>query len=155
MSEREFNAYRRPVFRPSGTETIGYHCTASDNLEAIAREGLKISKARGSTYSEPDMIWAYAKETEPRNKECSYIVFKVPKDKVEYVNAGVFVTAQDVPARDILAVHRYYSIPIPSMGIRAEGYLDTMSDTGHRLLRQKRPAILAALKAKGLLVRTR
>lgn len=63
-----------------------YHYTDSeDSLNTILKEGLTVDKARGSTYGEPNQIWASASEPE-RGKP--FVEFHVRPDELN-IGRGV------------------------------------------------------------------
>jgi hypothetical protein len=53
-----------------------YHYTHADP-EEIKRDGLKLSKAKGDTYGEPNFVWASLKKP---NESKTYVEFSVPID---------------------------------------------------------------------------
>lgn len=67
---------------PSGHVRL-YHYTDSDEtLDKIAHEGIKLSAAKGHTYSEPNGVWASAEQPRPGK---SFVEFHLHPDDTRWV----------------------------------------------------------------------
>jgi hypothetical protein len=102
----ESNSYEHDLPPAPGTQPIPdghirlYHQTSAENLNSIAKHGIRLSDAKG--YEGPKAIYAdpngfYGK---PGNRET--VEFHVPKEKFY----GTIVDMEHVPTKNIIAIHR-------------------------------------------------
>ena len=126
-----------------------YHYTRADP-EVIRKEGLKLSMARGSTYGEPNMVWA---SSVPMTESKNVVEFSAPsddpsmslerpnkgQDPAEWMKGNHHVGfGRDIRPDEILAIHepwhkfyRYIKDNPKTMKDIADGKLDDLDATYH------------------------
>lgn len=121
MTMDEINAYEKPQFETDQNSYVGYHITNRDNVVPILNEGLRMSKAKGLSYGEPNWIWAYLRENFAEQN--SYVVFKVPNNDsyVDQPNEVSIRLIRDVKPEEMLYGFRRYKIKVE--GVVFEGHL--------------------------------
>ena len=108
MTREEFG--NPPVIKAKPGYRLAYHYTTSnDVLKKIAREGLKLSSARGHDYQEPDFVWGYL---DKQTRVAPWAIFQVPirgDDSVRFVAGDTIVQVlRDVKPKDIVWVNMAY-----------------------------------------------